>query len=184
MRSSTTRPPATAAPARAALLRAPGLRHEEGLALPLAMIVILILSALMLGLAETTTSELSLALPAHRDIRSIYLAQAALEHQIYNLKVNKDAGNIALTNYPVTAGQEAWYSTTLTCLLNCATNFETRRWQIVATGEIHQTGGPAVLQNRAIRAVVEIHYRGNGAPPFQQPTNGGVLIMRWEEVYP
>ena len=183
MKSSLpTRPPATAAPARAALLRASGLRREDGLALPLAMIVILILSALTLGLAETTTSDLSLALPAHRDVRSIYLAQAALEHQIYNLKANKNAGAIALTNYPVTAGQEAWYSTTLTCLLNCATNFETRTWQIVATGEIHQTGGPAVLQSRAIRAVVEIHYGGSGATPFQQPTK--VLITRWEEVYP
>jgi len=156
--------------------------REDGLALPLAMIVILILSALMLGLAETTTSELSLALPAHRDLRSNYLAQAALEHQIYLLKANKNAAAIALTNYPVTAGQEYWYSTTLTCLLNCAANFETRRWQIVATGEIHQTGGPAVLQNRAIRAVVEIHYGGGGATPFQQPTK--VLITRWEEVYP
>ncbi|HTD46650.1 MAG TPA: hypothetical protein VK881_05210 [bacterium] len=182
MRSSTARPPATAAPARAALLRVPALRREDGLALPLAMIVILILSALMLGLAETTTSELSLALPAHRDVRSIYLAQAALEHQIYNLKANKNAAAIALTNYPVAAGQEAWYSTTLTCLLNCATNFETRTWQIVATGEIHQTGGPAVLQNRAIRAVVEIHYGGSGASLFLQPTK--VLITRWEEVYP
>src|SRR5207302_6462643 len=116
--SLPTRPPATAAPARAALLGTPVLHREDGLALPLAMIVILILSALMLGLAETTTSELSLALPAHRDVRSIYLAQAALEHQIYNLKANKNAAAIALTNYPVAAGQEAWYSTTLTCLLN------------------------------------------------------------------
>jgi Tfp pilus assembly protein PilV len=182
MRSSTARPPATAAPARATLLGTPVLHREDGLALPLAMIVILILSALMLGLAETTTSELSLALPAHRDLRATYLAQAALEHQIYLLKANKGAAAMALTNYPVTTGQEAWYSTTLTCLLNCAANFETRTWQIVATGEIHQTGGPAVLQTRAIRAVVEIHYGGNGAPPFQQPTK--VFIVRWEEVYP
>ena len=184
MRSPTTlrRPSAGSAPTWVVALRTSALRREDGLALPLAMIVILILSVLMLGLAETTTSELSLALPAHRDVRSIYLAQAALERQIYLLKANKDAVAIALTNYPVTTGQEAWYRTTLTCLLNCATNFETRRWQIVATGEIHQTGGPAVLQNRAIRAVVEIHYGGSGASLFLQPTK--VLITRWEEVYP
>lgn len=157
--------------------------HEErGLALPMAMVVVLILSALMLELALTTTSEFSAALPASRDVRANYLAQAGIEQQIYLLKANKNAGPIGLTNYPVTPGQEYWFSTTLACLLNCAVNFETRRWQIVATGEIHQTGAPTVLQNRSIRAVVEIHYGGTGGSLFQFPTT--VLVVRWEEVYP
>ena len=70
MRSPTTlrRPSAGSAPTWVVALRTSALRREDGLALPLAMIVILILSVLMLGLAETTTSELSLALPAHRDV--------------------------------------------------------------------------------------------------------------------
>ncbi|HLW58357.1 MAG TPA: hypothetical protein VKV57_00360 [bacterium] len=158
--------------------------REDGLALPLAMVVVLILSALMLGLAQTTLSEINTALPTDRDVRANYLAQAALEDQLYRLKANKDAGAIPPTNYPVTAGQETWYRTTLTCLLNCATNFETRRWQIVATGEIHAPGSATVLQDRAVRAVVEIHYGGSGGSLYQFPNPGGVLILRWEEVYP
>lgn len=158
------------------------LREEGGLALPMAMLVVMILSALMLELALTTTSEFGAALPASRDARASYLAQAGLEHQIYLLKANKDAGAIALTNYPSTPGREYWFSTTLQCLLNCGVNFETRRWQIVSTGEIHQTGAPTVLQTRSIRAAVEIHYGGTGASLFQFPTK--VLVLRWEEVYP
>lgn len=158
------------------------LREEHGLALPMAMLVVMILSALMLELALTTTSEVGTALPASRDARANYLAQAGIEHQVYLLKANKDAGAIGPTNYPVTPGREYWFSTTLQCLLNCGVNFESRRWQIVSTGEIHQTGSPTVLQNRSIRAVVEIHYGGNGVSLFQFPTK--VLTLRWEEVYP
>ena len=157
-------------------------REERGLALPMAMLVVMILSALMLELALTTTSEFSVALPVDRDVRANYLAQAGIEHQIYLLKANKNAGAIGLTNYPATPGREYWYSTTLQCLLDCGANFESRRWQIVSTGEIHQAGSPTVLQNRSVRAVVEIHYGGTGGSLFQFPTKA--LILRWEEVYP
>jgi Tfp pilus assembly protein PilV len=156
--------------------------NERGFALPLAMLVVLILSALMLALAQALTSEYSAALPASRDVRANYLAQAGVEHQVYLLKVNKGAAAIGLTNYPVTPGTEYWYSTTLTCLLNCSTNFETRRWQIVSTGEVHLAGTSTVVQTRTIRAMLEIHYGGNGASLFLFPTK--VLVLRWEEVYP
>lgn len=158
------------------------LQEERGLALPMAMLVVMILSALMLELALVTTSELNAALSASRDVRATYVAQAGLEHQIYLLKANKNAGAIGLTNYPVTPGREYWFSTTLQCLLSCATNFETRRWQIVSTGEIHRTGSATVLQTRGLRAIVEIHYGGTGVSLFQFPTK--VLTLRWEEVYP
>ncbi len=164
------------------LAAARGLHQERGLALPMAMLVIMILSAITLELALTSMAEFGAALPAARDIRAGYLAQAGTEHQIYLLKANKDAGAIGLTNYPITPGREYWYSTTLQCLLSCGVNFETRRWQIVSTGEIHQAGSATVLQNRSIRALVEIHYGGAGASLFQLPTK--VLILRWEEVYP
>ena len=157
-------------------------RGERGLALPMAMLVVMMLSAIMLELALTSTAEFGAALPAARDVRAGYLAQAGVEHQIYLLKANKDAGAIALTNYPVTPGREYWYATALQCLLSCGVNFETRRWQIVSTGEIHQAGSPAVLQTRSVRALVEIHYGGSGVSLFQFPTK--VLILRWEEVYP
>jgi hypothetical protein len=155
---------------------------ERGLALPMAMLVVMMLSAIMLELALTSTAEFGAALPAARDVRAGYLAQAGVEHQIYLIKSNKNAGGIGLTNYPVTPGREYWYSTTLQCLLSCGANFETRRWQVVSTGEIHSAGSATVLQTRSIRAVVEIHYGGTGASLFQLPTQ--VLNLRWEEVYP
>jgi type II secretory pathway component PulK len=158
------------------------LHDERGLALPMAMLVVMMLSAIMLELALTSTAEFGAALPAARDVSAGYLAQAGIEHQIYLLKANKNAGPIGLTNYPVTPGREYWYSTTLQCLLSCGINFETRRWQIVSTGEIHQAGSATVLQTRSVRAVAEIHYGGSGGSLFQFPTQ--VLIMRWEEVYP
>jgi hypothetical protein len=157
-------------------------RDERGLALPTALFVVLVLSALMLELAASTTAEFGAALPAHRDAEANYLAQAGLEHQIYLLKADKNAGAIPWTNFPATPGQEEWYSTTLQCLLSCAANFETRRWQIVSTGEIRQTASRTVLQTRSLRAVVEIHYGGGGASPFQVPIQ--VRVLRWEEVYP
>jgi type II secretory pathway component PulK len=158
------------------------LHGERGLALPLAMLVVMILSAITLELALTSTAEFGDALATARDLRAGYLAQAGIEHQIYLLKANKDAGPIGLTNYPVTPGRDYWYSTTLQCLLSCGANFETRRWQLVATGEIHQAGSATVLQTRSIRALVEIHYGGTGSALFQIPTQ--VLVLRWEEVYP
>ncbi len=158
------------------------LHDERGLALPMALFVIMVLSALMLEMTLTSTAEFGAALPAARDVRAGYLAQAGIEHQIYLLKANKNAGPIGLTNYPVTPGREYWYSTTLQCLLGCGVNFETRRWQIVSTGEIHQAGSATVLQTRGLRAVAEIHYGGNGVSLFQLPAR--VLIVRWEEVYP
>lgn len=159
-----------------------GLDEERGVALIMALITVLILSALMLGLAQTTTSDLGVAQSTLWDIRALYLAEAGIEHQTYVLKANKDAGPLGSVNYPVTPGQEYWFSTTLTCLLGCGVNRETRRWQIVGTGEVHLPNSATVLQTRAIRALVEIDYGGSGANLFQFPRR--VIVLRWEEVYP
>ena len=158
------------------------LAREHGMALPMAMLVVLILAALLAALAQTTTSEFGIAQSASQDTRALYLAQAGIEHQIYALKQNKDAGSVGAVNYPVTAGQEYWYSTALTCLLGCGVNGGSRRWQIVSTGEIRQANSATVLQTRAVRTLIEIHYAGSGASLFQFPTQ--VLTLRWEEVYP
>ncbi len=156
--------------------------EERGVALPLAILVALILAGLIVTLAQMTSAELEIEQRTFWDIRAQYLAQAAIEHQIYLLKGNKNAGALALTNYPITPGREYWYRTTLTCLLNCTTNRESRRWRIIGTGEIRRPGTSTVLQNRAIRAVVEIAYSGTGADLYRFPT--AVIILRWEEVYP
>jgi Tfp pilus assembly protein PilX len=156
--------------------------EERGVALILALVVVLILAALMLALANTTTSEVGIMQATDRDTRALYLAEAGIEHQIYALKANKNAGALGPVNYPVTPGQEYWYSTTLTCVLHCGVNWETQRWQIVSTGQVRLPGSSTVLQTRSIRAVVEIRYGGSGANLFQYPT--AVTVLRSEEVYP
>jgi len=155
---------------------------ERGVALPLALLVILILTALTAGLAEMTVAEIEMQGRTLQDTTAVYLALAGLEHQIYALKANKNAGSLAAVNYPITAGAEYWYSTTLACLLQCSSNRESRRWEIVATGEIRKAGTGTVLQTRAIRAIVEIAYAGSAPTLYQFPSK--VTMLRWEEVYP
>lgn len=158
------------------------LRSERGVALPLALMVILILSVLVVGIAQMTISELEIQRRTDLDVRAQYLAQAGIEHQIFVLKGDKNAGALAPVNYPSAVGQEFWYSTTLICQLQCANNRESRRWEITATGEVRRSGGGPVEQTRAIRAVVEIAYTGTGVNLYQFPRT--VTILRWEEVYP
>lgn len=158
------------------------LRTERGVALPLALVVILILSALVAAVAQMTITEIEVHRRTDLDVRAQYLAHAGIEHQIYVLKGNKNAGPLTPVNYPLTPGQEYWYSTALVCQLQCASNRESRRWEITATGEVRTNGGGPTLQTRAIRAVVEISYGGTGASLYQFP--GEVTILRWEEVYP
>ena len=158
------------------------LREETGVALPLALVVILILAALTAALAQMTTAEIGIHERTQRDTRALYLALAGLEHQIYQLKSNKDTGALAPVNYPSTSGQEYWYSTALTCLLQCTSSRESRRWEITATGEVRRPGTGDVLQTRAVRAVVEIAYSGSGANLYRYPSK--VTTLRWEEVYP
>jgi Tfp pilus assembly protein PilV len=156
---------------------------ERGVALPLALVVLLILAALAVALADMTAAELDMGRWARWDVQSHYLAQAGMEHQIYALKANKDAAAVGAVNYPATADQEYWYTTTVACLLQCAADRESRRWRIVSRGEIRQTGGGPTLQSRAIRADVEIAYAWDaGTGTFRLPT--AVTILRWEEVYP
>ncbi len=98
-------------------------REERGVALILALVIVLILAALMLALADTTTSEIGITQATDRDTRALYLAEAGIEHQIYALKADKNAGALGPVNYPATPGQEYWYSTTLACLLHCVVNW-------------------------------------------------------------
>lgn len=176
----TSRRPASPS---ASLVSAPVARDERGVALPLALLLLLILAALAIALAELTEAELDVGRLTRWDLQAQYLAPAGREHQIFAHTGSKSAAALAATNYPATPGAEFWYSTTLTCLLQCAADRESRRWEIVATGEVRQPGGGPVLQTRAIRALVEIEYAWDaGAGTFRLPTE--VTIRRWEEVYP
>ena len=168
---------------RAALALGAPLREERGVALPLALVALLILAALAVALADLTAAELDAGRWTRWDVQAQFLAQAGMEDQIYALKANKNGAALAPANYPVTPGGEYWYSTTLTCLLQCGVDRESRRWRIVASGEIRPPGGGPALQTRAIRADVEIAYGWDaGTSSFRLPS--AVTILRWEEVYP
>ncbi len=159
-------------------------RGERGVALIMAVVVALILALLVAGIAWLTIAELEMGRLTRYDAIAQYMAQAGLEHQIYLLKNSKDAGAIGATNYPVTPGQETWYSTTLTCLLNCTANTAARRWNIRATGEIRQYSGVTytVLQTRTIASDVDITYDGVAPNLYRYPQR--VTVRRWEEALP
>lgn len=158
------------------------LREEMGVALPLALVVVLFLAVLTAALSQMTTAETQIHERTQRDTSAQYLALAGLEHQIYVLKDNKNGAALPPVNYPTTAGQEYWYSTTLACLLQCTSTRESRRWEVTATGEVRRAGTGEVLQTRTIRAIVEIAYSGGGANLYRYPS--AVSILRWEEAYP
>lgn len=157
------------------------LRDERGVALIMALVVILILTAIILALANITTSDLDVNRLTQTDTLLQYLAQAAAEHQIYLLKSNINAGAVADTNYPVLSGETAgsgryWYRTTLTCTANCASS-TSRDWTIEAFGELRKLNGSwTTLQQRTVRVKVQITYSGS--------TVTGVTLTEWAEVYP
>ena len=161
-------------------------RDERGIALPLAVVAILILAGLVMLLAQMTANELDIDRYTRGDVRAQYLAQAAIEHQIYLLKENKDALAVGLTNLPANANGETRYRVTgLACLLNCTANRESRRWRIVGQGQVRRRnpdGSFTLLQTRQIRTLVEIAYSGTGVDLYRFPSE--VTIVRWEEVYP
>jgi hypothetical protein len=159
--------------------------NDHGVALPLALAVILILAVIVLAISSMTTSEVEIHRLTRWDALTQYLAQAGADHQIYLLKADKNAAAIAYTNYPVLPGETAgsgklWYRTTLTCTLNCTGNPATRGWTIQSFGEIRQNDGSwTTLQQRTVRAQLQITYGGVG---INEPT--AVTLLRWEEVYP
>lgn len=154
---------------------------EQGAALVIALVVVLILGIIVAAIAQRMIAEAEMGRFARWDAEAQYLAQAGVEHQIYLLKANKDAGAIPYTNYPVTGEQRTWFETSLTCLLNCSGNAAARRWCILSTGEIRRynpDGTFAVLQTRTIRAEVDITYGGT-SPLYGTPLR--VTVLRWEE---
>lgn len=160
-------------------------RDEQGIALPLAIVAIVVLAGLVILLAQMTANELDIDRYTRGDVRAQYLAQAGIEHQIYELKGNKDAGALGFVNLPASSNGELRYRTALTCLLTCTANRESRRWRIVGTGQVRRRnadGSFTLLQSRQIRAFVEVAYIGDGVDLYRFPSE--VTVVRWEEVYP
>lgn len=165
------------------------IRNERGVALIMALVVILILAAIVLAVSQMTTGEIEVHRLTRWDTLAQYLAQAGLEHQIYLLKGNKDAAAVPYQEYPqlpeFTPGLGPfWYITSLVCTLNCPPgNPAVRRWSIDSFGEVWRFDGVwTLLQQRTVRAQVEITYVTcagvtNGCPKQ-------ITFLRWEEVYP
>jgi hypothetical protein len=150
--------------------------------------VTLALALIVAGVAQVILADQEMGRLTRWDATALYLAQAAVEHQVYMLKADKSAGAIPDTNYPVTPDRRFWYSTSLTppdgCQLNCTGNVSSRRWRIRATGEIRQYNPDAtwtVLQSRTIVADADITYTGTG-PSYGTPLR--VTVVRWEEALP
>ena len=166
------------------------LRNERGVAMIMALVVILILAAIVLAVSQMTTGELEVHRLTRWDALTQYLGQAGVEHQIYLLKGNKDAAAVPYQNYPVLPGETAglgrfWYITSLTCTLNCPPgNPAVRRWQIASFGEIWDCPTPCatLLHQRTIRAQAEITYVTCGGVVNGCPKQ--VTFLRWEEAYP
>ena len=169
------------------------LRDERGVALPLALLIVVVLALLVTALAETTTAELEVQLRTRWDTQALYLATAGVEHQLYAFKANRDAGAVGSVLVPASGPHR--YTVTCTCVLNCGatlcsvapgalgTSPGTRRWELLSTGEVRRQepdGSFTLLQDRAVRALVEVVYAGPG--PTRAPDQ--VTILRWEEVYP
>lgn len=177
-------------------------RNERGVALIMALVVVLILAAITLAMGFMTTSEVDIHRLSRWDSLAQYLGQAGVEHQIYLLKGNKNDCGVPYQNYPVLLGETAglgrfWYFTSVTCIpiagdtctlsvtTGCPTGDPaTRRWSISSFGEIWDCPTPCatLLHQRTIRAQVEITYVTCGVVTNGCPS--GVTLLRWERVEP
>jgi len=165
-------------------------RREEGVALPVTLFVLVILALLVAALAGTTLGELESERLVDWDRRALYLAEAGVEHQIFSLKVDKDApavGTVSMGGSPL----EGRYVVSLTCLPflsagGSCSRPESRTWLITSRGELWQDG--TRVHVRTVEAVVEIRYCGGAANFKDCPTSGPlygspevVLVHRWEQ---
>jgi len=162
------------------------LRNQSGVALVIALVVILILSVIVLAVSQMTTSEVQIHRLTRWDTLAQYLAQAAVDHQIYNLKQDRGAGAVGwveypqLPQYPPGLGPFWYIVNSLTCTLNCSGTPAVRQWTIEAFGDVwHYDSATAtwtLLQRRTLLARLRITYSGSS------PTN--VALLRWEEASP
>ncbi len=176
-------------------------REEGGVAMIMALVVVLILAAIVLAMTFMTTAEVDTHRLSRWDTFAQYVAQAGIEHQIYLLKGDKNACAVPYQQYPVLSGETPglgvwWYVTALTCIATpgdtctldvttgCPTgNPTSRRWTIDSFGENWDCPTPCstLRHQRTIRAQVDITYvtcaATNGCP-------SSVTLLRWERVEP
>ncbi len=166
------------------------LADEHGVAMIMALVVVLVLAAITLAMGFMTSAEVDIHRMSRWDTLGQYLGQAGIEHQIYLLKANKDAAAVPYVEYPQLAGYPPgqgpfWYVVpSLTCTLNCTGNPTSRRWTISANGEVWRYEAPTwtLLQQRTMRAQVEITYVTCAAGTNACPSS--VTLLRWERVEP
>lgn len=171
-------------------LVSPPYRGQDGLALPVTLFALAVLALLTAALAGTTTAELESERLVDWDRRALYLAEAGLEHQIFALKQNKDAGDVGTVSMGGSA-LEGRYNVIRQCVTlasaggTCTDNRESRTWRITSRGELWQ--GATLVHTRTVEALVEIRYCGGADNVKGCPTAGAlygspeaVLVHRWE----
>ncbi|MGH2372410.1 MAG: hypothetical protein ACRDIC_02875, partial [bacterium] len=79
-------------------------REEGGVAMIMALVVVLILAAIVLAMTFMTTAEVDTHRLSRWDTFAQYVAQAGIEHQIYLLKGDKNACAVPYQQYPVLSG--------------------------------------------------------------------------------
>ena len=148
---------------------------QQGLALPLTLFVLVVLAVLTAALAGTTVAEIDSDRLVDWDRKALYAAEAGLEHQLYELKKDKNAGPVGT----VSLNPNLRYSVTRECKpelsagATCDQNRERRTWEITARGEV--LDGVGVVHRREVWALVEVRYWGSN-----YGTPRSVSVLRWE----
>ncbi|MDR7394524.1 MAG: hypothetical protein QN196_08235, partial [Armatimonadota bacterium] len=125
--------------------------------------------------AGTTVAELDSDRLVDWDRKALYAAEAGLEHQVYELKKDKNAGPVGTASlspnlrYVVSSQCRPELSAGATC----TENRELRTWEITSTGEV--VDGAGVIHSRTVWALVEIQYGGQN-----YGTPQSVSVLRWE----
>ncbi len=166
-------------------------RREDGVAFPVTLFALTVLALLTAAVAGMTTAEVNSERLVDWDRRALYAAEAGLEHQLFVLQQDQEAGavgTVSLGGSPL----EQRYTVTVQCtpLLSaratCSGEAESRTWEVTSRGQLVQ--GSTVVHERVVRALVEVRYCG-GAPSADPRCPGGgplygtpraVLIRRWE----
>ncbi len=132
---------------------------QAGFALPVTLFVLVLLALLAAALAGATTAELQGERLADWDRRVLYVAEAGLEHQIYRLKGDRNAGPVGT----VSLGGSPWTFRYTVDARPAAPGGQCRGvvadagwWEIRSVGQLVQ--GATVVHSRTVDALVEIQY--------------------------
>ncbi len=151
--------------------RAPG-ESERGFALPLTLFVLAVLALLAAALAGVTAAEIQTGRLVDWDRKALYLAEAGLEHQIFEWKRDQNSpavGVVSLGGSPLEMRYAVAVQDAGTGRCGGTPDPNWRWWRVTSRGELVQAGSP--VHSRTVEALAEIEYQG-GSPR-------SVVLCRW-----